>query len=272
MKTSKFIAAAAAVTAMALAFSAQAQSSSAPMTSDAWTYRVTVYAWLASFKGSTTISGLPGDGSFGAETSGGALDHLKFAAMGTIDARKGPWSFITDLIYLDLGGHKATVKEITGPGGQVTIPININTNIDMKGTSVMTGVGYTLAQAPTYVVDGIVGLRYMRINGGIDWELAGPAGVVPARGSASRSTDLYDGVVGIRGNTDFDPNWFLRYYGDVGGGSSKYTWQAFAAVGYRFAWGDALVGYRHLAYKFDNNGLANDAAFSGPMIGVAFKF
>ena len=96
--------------------------------------------------------------------------------------------------------------------------------------------------------------------------------MVPASGSASRTADLYDGVVGIRGSTDLDRNWFLRYYGDVGGGSSKYTWQAFAAVGYRFGWGDVLLGYRHLAYKFDQNELANDAAFSGPVIGAAFTF
>jgi hypothetical protein len=38
----------------------------------------------------------------------------------------------------------------------------------------------------------------------------------------------------------------VAYYTDIGAGQSDFTWQAFAGVGYRFAWGDALTGCRHL--------------------------
>ena len=45
-------------------------------------------------------------------------------------------------------------------------------------------------------------------------------------------------------------DWFIAYYGDIGGFSvsSDLTWQAYAAVGYGFHWGSLQIGYRHLDY------------------------
>jgi hypothetical protein len=64
----------------------------------------------------------------------------------------------------------------------------------------------------------------------------------------------------------------LPYYVDVGGGSSNFTWQAFSGVGYRFAWGDVTLGYRHLSYDFHSDRPLDKLAFSGPIFGIGFKF
>jgi hypothetical protein len=71
---------------------------------------------------------------------------------------------------------------------------------------------------------------------------------------------------------DLGGNWDLRYYADVGAGSSRLTWQAAGGVGYRFGWGDAVLGYRHLAYEMHNDRPIADMAFSGPQIAVGFSF
>src|SRR5262249_38677423 len=98
------------------------------------------------------------------------------------------------------------------------------------------------------------------------------AGVVPRSGDSSARKDLVDGIVGLRGQAALPGAWYLPYYADIGAGSSRLTWQAFGGIGYHFKWGDAVFGYRHLAYDFDSGRIASDMSLSGPHIGVAFKF
>jgi len=50
------------------------------------------------------------------------------------------------------------------------------------------------------------------------------------------------------------------------------TWQLFAAIGYRFSWGDIRMGYRHLSYEMDDEFLMQDMDLSGPVLGVGFRF
>ena len=41
----------------------------------------------------------------------------------------------------------------------------------------------------------------------------------------SDSGDVWDGIVGLRGNVKLDKYWYLPYYFDVGTGASDLTWQ-----------------------------------------------
>ena len=50
------------------------------------------------------------------------------------------------------------------------------------------------------------------------------------------------------------------------------TWQAWPGVGYRFGNVDAVAGYRHLAWETDDGDTFEDLSFSGPMLGVKFRF
>ena len=58
----------------------------------------------------------------------------------------------------------------------------------------------------------------------------------------------------------------MSYYADAGTGSLNFTWQAFAGIGYRFKHFDALVGWRHLAYRFDGDRPVSDLTLSGPRV------
>ena len=71
---------------------------------------------------------------------------------------------------------------------------------------------------------------------------------------------------------DLSDKWYLSCYADVGAGDSKLTWQAWPGVGYRFEKVDVVAGYRHLAWETDDGDTLDDLNFSGPMLGVKFRF
>jgi hypothetical protein len=70
-----------------------------------WKFGLIVYAWLPSLSGNLNYGSAEGGG--GVEVDAGKIiDALQMTLMGSFEARKGPWSGITDVIYLDLAGDK----------------------------------------------------------------------------------------------------------------------------------------------------------------------
>jgi hypothetical protein len=239
---------------------------------DAWTWRATLYGWFPSIH-STTQYNLPDGGSISAETDPGSyLSKLKFAFMGALEARRGPWSFLGDAIYLNMGDLKSKVTSISGPGGSVSVPIDAGTRSDLKGFVGTLEGGYAMLQAPGARADVVAGVRYAQLKAKLNWELNGPTGGLASSGGVESTKDFIDGIVGVRGSADLGGNWDFRYYADAGAGSSRFTWQALAGVGYRYGWGDVTLAYRHLAYDFHNDRPLSDLKFSGPLLGVGFKF
>jgi hypothetical protein len=81
-----------AVAALALAASAPLFAQTMPA-SDAWTWRATIYGWLPSINGTSNFKGLPGGGEIDTNVNPeGYLSRLQFAFMGSLEARRGPWS------------------------------------------------------------------------------------------------------------------------------------------------------------------------------------
>jgi opacity protein-like surface antigen len=66
--------------------------------------------------------------------------------------------------------------------------------------------------------------------------------------------------------------WAIPYYLDVGTGSSALTWQAMAGIEYRFRWGDVQLSYRYLYYDMKDDEMLKGVSFSGPGLGVNFRF
>jgi hypothetical protein len=244
----------------------------APVPADAWAWRFGLNGWLPSVHSSTQFD-LPAGGNISAETDpGNYLSKLKFAFMGTLEARRGPWSFLADMSYLNLGDLKSKVRSISGPTGIVSVPIDVGTRSDIKGFIGTFEAGYMVMQAPGARADVVAGVRYASLKTKLDWELSGPTGGLTAEGGIEKTKDFLDGVVGVRGSANLGGNWDFRYYLDAGAGSSQFTWQAQAGIGYRFNWGDAVLGYRHLAYELHNDRPISDLKFSGPQFEVGFKF
>ncbi len=212
----------------------------------------------------------------GESSSGGDIDvpfsdilkDLEMAFMGGLQARKGKWSLGADVIYMELS--QSNDGQLGLPVGHEGLTVSTSSNLDLKAWIVTPTVGYNLIDTEKGTLDVIVGARYLSLNIDLDLTAVGP--ITTRKFQLSDSPHNWDGIVGVRGQLNLTPTWYLPYYADVGEGDSKATYQAFAGVGYRFKRVDAVVGYRYLAYEFEPNPAVRKLNFSGPIAGVKFAF
>ena len=253
------------------AFAGQAAAQLTP--SDRWTTRVTLYGFFPSVHADARTDTPFGDISTTRDPDT-YLTNLQSTFMGAFEVRKHPWSLQGDFIYLNFGDLKQKVRNISNPDGSgIDLTVNSNLNTDLKGGLAQLAVGFAIANTETNTLDTLAGVRYLRLKTALDWEFSGPVGEFPQRGSAEKSKNYYDFVVGSRGRFIVGSDkWFVPWYFDVGTGSSRYTYQLMTGAGYRFGWGDVSLAYRHLAYKFGDDHGVQSLTFSGPIAGVTFRF
>jgi hypothetical protein len=68
--------------------------------------------------------------------------------MGSLEARRGPWSVLADAIYLNMGNHSSRVDSISGPGGGIAVPIDAGTTTNLEGFVGLLAGGYAVIQQP----------------------------------------------------------------------------------------------------------------------------
>jgi hypothetical protein len=193
------------------------------------------------------------------------LDALQTIFMGAFEARRGPWSGFTDVIYLKLAGDES--KSVTVPDGATHTLFDAD--LDLKGWIWTLGGSYTVWRSHASHLDLLAGARLLSLD--TDLNLTG-GGPLQRERKLSESVDVRDGILGVKGRLGVNDRWFLPYYLDVGNGDTELTWQATAGVGYAFDWGEFSLMYRHLAYDEGGDELLRDIAFGGGMLGVAFRF
>ncbi|HTM60689.1 MAG TPA: hypothetical protein VL199_10030 [Burkholderiales bacterium] len=246
-----------------------------------WTYSLTPYVWLPNVNGKLKYEVPPGAGGAPEVDTGpnNYLQNLSMVLMLAGEARKGDWAVFTDFIYLKFDKEKSNVNSINFGGNRVTTSADVHTQSGLKGYEWTIGTSRTVLKSPRYTLDLLGGLRYFHIEANSDWQLAttvsGPGGgqTFPSAGSVSRESNLWDGIVGVRGRVRWgDTPWYSPYYLDVGGGSSNLTWQGIAGVAYGFKWGDLLLAYRKLYYDQGDDKLLQNFSFSGPTLGATFRF
>lgn len=228
---------------------------------DGWQFAGALYGWGAGIDGKTRG---------GTEVSvdfDDLFDSLEMGFMGAFEARKGKWSLLADVIYLDLEADKtADVTLPIGPG----IGVTTNTNANLKGWVLQFGGSYNLLTKGKSRLDLLVGARYLDL----DMDLVLSLQAIPARfRTISVADSLWDGFVGVKGNIGLSKRWYLPYYIDIGTGESDFTWQATGGVGFRAAkWIDLALVYRHLEWDLKSDRVIDDISFSGPAFGVIFRF
>ena len=197
------------------------------------------------------------------------LLNLNFALMGRLEGRKGDWSFLGDLVHMDVGADNdgtIVVNPRPGPG----VSVRTSADVRVKGWILSLFGGYTVARTERSVVDLIGGLRNLNLDTRLRGELSiGPI-TRPVSVDADRSAR--DLVVGFRGHTDLGGNWLPTYNADIGSGESGLTWQLAGGVGYGFDWGEVSLSYRHLEWDADGSEAIDDINFSGPMLSVGIRF
>jgi hypothetical protein len=240
---------------------AMAQSDS----SDEWSNSLAVYLWGAGIGGTTS------QGSGVSVDFKDIVDNLEFAFMGSYQGRKGKWSILTDINYLDVSGDRQ--QTIIPPIGEGNVGLGVNANLDMKTWVVHAAGGYNLYDdREGTTTDVVFGARYLDLSTDllIDFDIVQPefGPTLPL----SASEDVLDAIVGMRGVISLGDRWFIPWGGNIGAGTSDLSWQAHAGLAFRASsWADIALTYRYLKWELDAD-LVDDLSISGPLLGVVFRF
>jgi hypothetical protein len=221
---------------------------------------VTPYFWAAGMKGD--IAPVPGLPTVHTEADfGDIVDELQLGLASSFEIRGGRWAFVGDISYVD-----------TGQSADLKTPSSgfDSAGIDSKSLMSTLAISYRVVDGDGASLDVLGGAR-------INWA-DNDIRLMRPDGSSVKANDTEtwaDPVIGARGVVWLSPRWSLTGYGDVGGFgvSSDLTWQAMAAVNYRFNDRIALTaGYRYYAIDYDHDGFVFDVSQYGPLIGTAITF
>lgn len=224
---------------------------------DSWKFEITPYVWLGGPKSELRLGSLPTDA---ARVSSSPLQALDFAAMGTLEARKGQWGGLLDAMYLDVGA--------SGPLGGRAIG---SYNLDLVQQTYTIAGYYRSSIAPRVTIDLLGGSRYSHIDTTFDVH----AGVPGMTRTFEGQVGWWNAIVGVRMLASLSDRWQLMAYVDGGEGSSSRTWQAIAGVSYLYSPDIALkFGYRYLDLqrKCACDGLLKSLGVEGFYLGAGFKF
>jgi len=237
-----------------------------------WRFHGSLYLYFPSVTGKTNVPA-GGDTTLDFEI----LEHLKFTAMGSLEAHNGRWGAFTDFIYLDFADRKTATRKFAI--GDVELPLDATADLKwrLEGISWTVGGLYRVSASPAFTLDVLGGARVLDVKRSSSWELSGDLGssAISRSGSNKEKTTLLDGIVGLRARATLggaDSAWSVPFYVDIGAGDSKRTWQAATGIRYAFAWGDVTVLYRVLDYELKSGEPVEDVRFSGPMVGATFRW
>ena len=220
---------------------------------DKWNYEITPYFWASALRADVNTR------QFGTQKLdvpfSDIASALNFAAMGTIEARKGPWGGLIDVQYVKLS---ASSSPVIAPFANLDIPYE---------QQIWTLAGfYRLADGPASV-DVLGGARYVYIQ----TEASVTTVFAPVGPSPSTSKGQWEGIVGVRAQYPIDAKWSLLGYLDVGGGSTL-SWQLIAGANYRYS-DETTVKFGYRYFSFDRGDVpVGKASLGGPYVGVGFRF
>lgn len=243
--------------AMALSGNVFAQDTEDEISDTDWVFGGAIYAWGAHIDAVTARGGESSLPFYN------ILDNLQMTFMGAFSARKGKWSVVTDVIYLDLK-HKESSQPSGPNGGNVTV----NKSVELKSWVVSPTLRYAIYDSGKMEVDLLGGLRYLYLDS-VAEVYFNQAQVVDLNASGRN----WDFVVGARARFAINDKWFIPAYVDVGTGDSDSTFQAMAGIGYQFKRVNMVLTYRYLNYNLEDDGpVLSKLTMKGPMAGVTFRF
>jgi len=190
------------------------------------------------------------------------LNDLKMTLMGDFSVTNDKWSFMTDVIYMNL--KQKNIHDPNRPIGEI---LDFSRSVQMKSWIVSPTVGYALHNSDKARVEVFGGLRYLWIDLGVQ---------ISSRGNPvfdkSDSGATWDGIVGLRAKVNLNDKWFMPMSIDVGGGDSDGTWQGIAGVGYDWGKFNTSLTYRYLQWKFDDVPTMSKLFIKGPLLNFNFSF
>jgi len=240
---------------------------------ESWQFALTAYGYLPAISGSAYFP-VTGTGANFNFNQSDLINNLKMTFMGAFDAHYGRWGFFTDVLYLDIGRRNTNVHDFTIGG--IGIPANTTSDvsIDMKSWIVNAVGEYRMLAEGGSTLNAVVGVRYLSLKQRLEWNFTGSIGSLPAAARAGNqeiSSNIVDGIVGVKGQLRGDSGWAMPFYLDVGTGGAQFTWQGAVGLAYMFHWGDLGFFYRYIDFRFDSRQL-QDLTIAGPMVAATFRW
>lgn len=222
-----------------------------------WEFAFAPYLYASGISGTVGARGrvLEVDASFG-----NVLENLDIGLMGTMEARKGKFVFVSDLIWTKMSAERDT------PGGLYsTAKLGVNLFIfDPE-------VGYRLVDSEKGSFDALGGVRIWSVENNLNLT----TGLLPGFDVSQRKSWAAP-VVGFRGLLNVSPKFFLSTKFDIGGAGigADLTTQFYGGAGYRVTPKIALLGgYRYLQVDYDDSeGFLFDTKMNGFVFGAKFNF
>ena len=245
-----------------LVFAGTVRAESPQSTDSDWGFRFAPYVWATALNGDTGIDGLNTHVNASMKE---VIDHVDGGAMFTAEARYKRWGLITDFIYADLADRK-----YYDHGLIERVKLKVNQYIWSQAAA------YRAVESDGSWLDLLAGFRLMSMDQTISVTARDPfAQSGDVSGKASFDRTWVDPTIGLRSAVGIADKWAIRTEGDIGGfdANSKFTWQAFAALGYDLNESTRLLaGYRGLGYDHDRDGFKYDTIMHGPMLGLGVGF
>jgi len=230
---------------------------------DGWQFGANIYMWMP------TIGGKSDSGDTIEINFDDILKDLEFTYMGGVEARNGRWHLTTDVIYLKL--EQDNNGKVTVPVGPGEADLKVDATVKLQSWVVSPAVGYSFIETEKVRMEVLAGARYLWLKPELDLDVTGP--LKSRDKKISDSGDVWDGIVGIRGNVNLDKNWYVPYYVDIGTGDSNLTWQWMAGFGCKVSRVvDVVAAWRYMYWRFDDNKVLKKLYINGPGVGVKFRF
>lgn len=232
---------------------------------DEWEFALSpLFLWGININGDATIG--EATAPLELEFKDDILENLEAVLTVHFEARKGIWTFFTELQYVELD---PTIEMAMGP-------IEVEADISFKNTMFELGAAYALSESDSTRWEVIGGGRYTDQEIDIDATLSTP--LPPPLDEVSidmgGGDDWWHAFLGARVSHSFNDKWSFIGRTDLGyGGSDNKAINASFMFDYRFRdWGSAFIGYRYLQYDFDNDRSSDSYAFDayqqGPLLGL----
>jgi predicted secreted protein len=219
-----------------------------------WTFAVTPYVWMSSMSGEVKYGSLQAnfDSSFSE-----ILDHLDFAAMGTVEARYDRFSVFSDLLYMKLSADAKVER------------FGLEADFGTEILQWTPAVAYSIAKTERGHFDVLAGARVWSVETSLNVsDTNSQKGL-----DRDHSATWVDAIIGVKGQYSLTDSVFLSGWAMVGGGSSDYNWDLLGSVGYKF--NDrfsAMAGYRAQGIDFEKGSFVFNQVLQGPIIGGTIKF
>lgn len=228
-----------------------------------WKISITPYLWVPAQDGTLTVGGASADVDLDvADTFDTIRDHFNIGLCLHAEVSRERFSIFGDVMYLSLES-----SDVPTQAGLV----------DVRQDQAIgeLGLAYAVIDAP--VDDGEMRWRLEPLAGARVWYLAGNIDVPGPDNDLDGDEAWIDGFAGARTRFTFNRTLALVARGDLGAGSSDFTWSALGALEINFtsqAW--LTLGYRALDDDYSTGSgdsrFAYDMLLHGPFIAFTLRF